>query len=405
MSRRYVSNRRHVPDDIKPYNHWVLWGVDGQGRKRPLAPWIRGDLYPAKWGQDAPKRPETDWETAHRYWRNREAYSAPNGIDVDDILPAPLLLHDPIDPPLMQVDFDDVRDPDTGEVTDEVHDIVETLGGYCEISQSGEGLHVFVRAELPGGLGKFIAPLADKGEIELYDHGRAVGATWNQVEESPTEVPNCQDKVENIIKSYETAAQRRRRTGASRGKEARETDVDNKHSNNTTNSRSQYFDIDIRNVADTGYFRRYREEAPSNNWEGPHPEHGPINSDPSDCTNFGVVPRDNIWHCFAHDSGGRAIELAAILCPHTDIRCDDVPRKSARKGWLRDRPKDLLRTCVWLRDQGVVSEDERPPYDALVAVAEVADLHIRDEEEGILGEANAEIAGAVFSDIDADQIN
>jgi hypothetical protein len=329
-------------------------------------------------------------------------------MDVDGIMPAPLLLHDPLDPPLMQVDFDDVRDPDSGEVSAEVAALVDRLGGYCEISQSGEGLHVFVRAELPGRLGKFIADLADVGEIELYDHGRAVGATWDHVDGTPTDVPAAQETVGAIISEYEDANQRKRRLSPADHKSDSPTDLEltSDHQPDDGDSDiSPYFRVDIRDVADTGDFARYREKAPGSDWDGPHPGHGPQSSDKDDCTNFGAVPKDNVWYCFLHDSGGRAIELAAVLCPETDINCRDVPGQgSSVGGWLRDQPVKLLQTCLWLRQQGAVSADSRPPYDALLAVADIADLHIRDETAGILGERNAEIARAVYDELTLDDL-
>jgi hypothetical protein len=400
----YESNRRHIPDDLKPYDHWVLWGVDGKGRKRPLAPWVRGDLYPVKWGSEAPERPETSFETAMEHYRRRECYSTPDGIDSSEVKPAPLLLHEPLDPPLMQVDFDDVRDPETGTVTAETADIVSRLDAYTEISQSGEGLHVFVRAELPGGLGKFIAPLIGEGDIELYDHGRAVGATWEQVSETPDAVPERQQIVDEIVSDYETSSQRERRLGTkpdipNRGQPETKFNSDDPAGGDDENNRSPYFDIPIRSVADTGWFQRHGDGI-----EGPHPGHGPIHSDPDKCTNFGVDHTHDCWFCFAHDSGGRAIELAAVLSDHTDVDCPDVPDKAASESWLTNQPKTLLRTCIELRDQGVVEEGARPPYAALLAVAEHEDLHIRDAEAGVLGEANAKIAEKIYFGLELEDL-
>jgi len=400
----YESDRRYIPESLKEHDHWVLWGLDEQGRKRPLAPWLRGDLYPVKWGDDAPERPETDWETAYRCWQHRDSYSAPDGMTAGDVLPAPLLLHDPLDPPLMQVDFDDVRDPETGVVSDEVAGLVDRLDGFCEISQSGTGLHVFVRASLPGSLGKFIQSLADIGDIELYDHGRCVGATWDHVTGTSTAVPERDSVVSEIISEYETPDQRARRIGGRSdhtgpGNGDTDTSPLTTHSGTSGSSDiSPYFDVDVRDIADTGYFSSHRRDAPGDEWEGPHPGHGPQHSDPDECTNFGVVPSDNVWYCFAHGSGGRGIELAAVLCPHTDIRCDNVPERNPG-GWLRDQPIALLRTCLWLRAEGVVGADAKPPYDALLATADVVDLYISDEQAGIIGEANKEIIRAVYDEL------
>jgi len=88
-----------------------------------------------------------------------------------------------------------------------------------------------------------------------------------------------------------------------------------------------------------------------------------------------------------------------VLCDETDIDCDDVLENAAQKGWLRGQPQELLKTCLWMREQGVVDDEARPPYDALVATAELVELHMRDAEEGILGEANAEIAEDVYHEL------
>ncbi len=396
------SSQQRIPDaaGLRDPDHWVLWGTDGKGRKRPLAPWVRGDLYPVQWGSDAPTRPETDYDTAMTYWRNRETYSAPDGITADGVLPAPLLLHDPPEPPLMLVDLDDVRDPDTGHISDEAADIVDELDAYAEVSTSGSGLHLFVRAALPGGLGKFIADLDGIGHIELYDHGRAVGATWQHLDGTPTTVPERQDTVEALIAAYEDSSQRQRRITdpdpqpPSAGTEpAPSPDV----GRDTDNDRSvsPYYQIDTARLANTGAFARHGDGG-----EGPHPEHGPIKSRPENCTNFGI--EGDGWFCFAHDSGGAGLELAAVLCPDTDISCSDVPKRAASDHWLSEhRPSEMLRTCLWLRDQRGVADDADPPYAVLEAAADHAGLHT-GRTDG-LG-AHKDVARTIFDELDAGEV-
>jgi len=397
-----TSSQQRIPEaaGLRGPDHWVLWGTDGKGRKRPLAPWVRGDLYPVQWGSDAPTRPETDYDTAMTYWRNRETYSAPDGIAVGEVLPAPLLLHDPPEPPLMLVDLDDVRDPDTDHISDEAADIVGQLDAYAEVSTSGSGLHLFVRAALPGGLGKFIADLDDIGHIELYDHGRAVGATWQHVDGTPTTVPERQDTVETLIAAYEDSSQRRRRIT---GPDEQPPDAAPETTTTATvggdgdggRSVSPYYQIDTARLANTGYFARHGDGS-----EGPHPEHGPMKSRAENCTNFGV--EGDGWYCFAHDSGGAGLELAAVLCPDTDIRCADVPESAASDHWLSEqRPAEMLRTCLWLRDQGSVADDADPPYTALEAAAEHADLHT-GRTDG-LG-AHKDVARTIFDALDAGEV-
>jgi Uncharacterized conserved protein len=215
---RAESSQRQIPAALKQWDHWMIWGKDEKGRKLLFAPWQRDDLYPVAWGTDAETRPETDFETARRYWKHRQCYDMPDGIGANLGLmqPAPLLLHEPpMEPPLMLVDFDDVRDPETGAVTDEVADILDRLNAFVEISQSGAGLHAYVYANLPGDLGKFIEPLQDGGDIELYDHARAIGATWEHVDSTPDTVPDAQDVIDDLVATYESRATRRRRLNPS----------------------------------------------------------------------------------------------------------------------------------------------------------------------------------------------
>ncbi len=401
------SSQRQIPAALKQWDHWMIWGKDEKGRKLLFAPWQRDDLYPVAWGADAETRPETDFETARRYWKHRQCYDMPDGIGANLGLmqPAPLLLHEPpMEPPLMLVDFDDVRDPETGAVTDEVADILDRLNAFVEISQSGAGLHAYVYANLPGDLGKFIEPLQDGGDIELYDHARAIGATWEHVDSTPDTVPDAQDVIDDLVATYESRATRRRRlnpSGFAPGSGPDHADFDTVGSDSglvdSGGDRSPYFDINITKVANTGYFRRYGDET-----AGPHPQHGPISSAPENCTNFNIEPTHNGWYCFAHEAGGRAIELAAVLCPQTDLECKDLPRNAARHSWLRtQKPVELARAAIWLRANGVIGDDADPPLAVLAVLADRADLHT-GRSDGL--DAHTRVVKTIFKHLEPGDI-
>jgi len=132
------------------------------------------------------------------------AWPFPDGEDLPEAVhPAVLLPHDPPDPPLSFVDFDDVRDPETGEVSDEVATLVDALDGYTEVSQSGTGLHVYVRGRLPEGVGAFATALCQRGALEIYDHARFTGGTWRHVAGTPLDsVPEATDVLAAIVSRY-----------------------------------------------------------------------------------------------------------------------------------------------------------------------------------------------------------
>src|SRR5262249_52799698 len=81
---------------------------------------------------------------------------------------------------LVMIDLDDCRDPTTGEADAWALKIVYELGSFTEISTSGTGLKVFVRAQKPGNLCR--TKLPGGGEIEIYDHARFNAMTGDRFE-------------------------------------------------------------------------------------------------------------------------------------------------------------------------------------------------------------------------------
>lgn len=68
--------------------------------------------------------------------------------------------------PFCGVDLDLCRDPATGELSEMARSVVEELQGYSEVSVTGTGVHVIVRASLGchGGM--------KSKHVEVYDRGR-----------------------------------------------------------------------------------------------------------------------------------------------------------------------------------------------------------------------------------------
>jgi putative DNA primase/helicase len=73
--------------------------------------------------------------------------------------------------PFCGVDLDSCRDPGSREVTQDARAIVEELRGYAEVSVTGTGVHIIVRASL-GDLGG-----KKKGFLEVYDRARYFAVT------------------------------------------------------------------------------------------------------------------------------------------------------------------------------------------------------------------------------------
>jgi len=407
---RAVVDEYRPPEDLTEFDIWVLWD---EREKVPLAPWATGDMYRAGWGDGVvadeesrmEERPETDFETAKMFAEItpaelHQSYAFPRDDEGNPDIPATitptiLLPHYPPDPPIMQVDFDDVRDPETGAISAEVAELIRRFDAFTEVSTSGEGLHIFIRASLPGQLGKFIGDLETEGHIELYDHGRFVGATWKHVRGTPLDVPERQELVNEVVERYEDEDQKRRRT-----REVEERDVESVvasiRGDKSSGDYNPYYDIDIRDVADRGDFAAYRRSAPGDEWTGPHPGHGPQSSDPDKCTNFGLDVANNTWYCFLDGTGGGPLHLIAVL--EGIVSCKGVDE-------LHNDREKLLKACIAARDKYSSGlEDEDPPYKALVGVAEKAGLAMADSSSGKLGRHCWKLSRTVYDNLSAGDV-
>jgi len=85
--------------------------------------------------------------------------------------------------PYAGIDFDHCRDPQTGEIDPVTLKRIELLDSYSEISVSGKGVHVIVKASLSGGGCR-------NGNVEIYDNGRFFVVTGDTLVNFPSTV-NC----------------------------------------------------------------------------------------------------------------------------------------------------------------------------------------------------------------------
>lgn len=408
QTHRVESDCYHIPEPLKAYDVWVVWSPEVG--KTARAPWQEGHMYPAEWAASKPDDPRTTYNQASAtatlpLSELDDRYPFPPDAEPETVEPTILIPPAHTDNDLLFVDFDDVVKPD-GTVPAEVWEIVDRLGGYTEISRSGNGLHVWVRGSLPDGYGKVIEPLDNIGQIEMYDRGRMTGCTWRHVAGTPKNaVPERGDTVADLVAVYET------KDCPSCGGWTRAADLDadspecadcgepfatatgdaEVRANETAtrdnwdpDSENPYYQLDTADVADTGAFSNYRTDSRNpahDSWQGPHPEHGATSTEKRDrdSTNFVVDRTDGVWHCFAHDSGGGALSLIAVLEGHVSCR---------NAGEIHNDRETLLKTCLSARDDYATDLDgETPPYAALVAVAELADLPMKDAEQNILGSA------------------
>ena len=151
----------NIPDELKSLSNWVCWKAypdpnSHSGIKKvPINPYTGGRAMsnnPQTW---------SDYETAVRTSVNYDGIgfmfssSGYFGIDLDDCC-------------------SDVDGYLKGDRNNVVAEFIDTMQTYVEISQSGNGIHLICRSNLPEGARR-------KGKIEMYDSGRYFIMTGKQI--------------------------------------------------------------------------------------------------------------------------------------------------------------------------------------------------------------------------------
>jgi putative DNA primase/helicase len=162
----------HIPGELRQRDQWVTWRFeerDGKRTKPPLRP--NGDGYasaddPATWGT---------FDEAQATVEAGRAQGIGYVFAADD--------------PYCGVDLDDCRNG-TG-LTSNAAGIVLHLDSYTEWSPSGTGVHILLRAALPGTRRR-------KGHVEMYDRARYFCVTGDHMRGCPATIEERQTKLDQL---------------------------------------------------------------------------------------------------------------------------------------------------------------------------------------------------------------
>lgn len=98
------------------------------------------------------------------------------------------------DDPLVGIDLDDCRDPDTETPSTWAADVLDTLDSYTEVSPSGTGYLVIVRGDRPEGRNR-------AGDLEVYDRSRFFTVTGDHVSTTPATVAARSDALATLVET------------------------------------------------------------------------------------------------------------------------------------------------------------------------------------------------------------
>ncbi|TKX68263.1 MULTISPECIES: hypothetical protein [Halorubrum] len=345
--------------------NWVVWSTTD---KRPLAPWL-GHLNPCRWNGnlDENERPERAFEVAKNWAGHPGTRDITHQGELGDLGIAYILPFES-DASILMVDFDNVRQSDTGEVHPIVVDLLSRLSSYAEISGSGQGIHVFVRANIPDWYpgSTFSAELDTETwvdgkvpKIEMYDRARVCLTTGQHLTETPPKAARRQKIVDELIREYdqsidtiEDICDLEERQAKPRGSTVQQ------------GNQSPYFDVDSVDVLQRSGAQLRQQ---GSGYRCAHPVHGSRNGN-----NLGV--EGEVWYCHRHNVGGNSLMLVAVL--EGFITCDRAGTNSLSE--LED--EEFARLCLLARDW--YGFDGKPPARAIRGTALAYDL-ISDPESQI----------------------
>ena len=211
MSEPMIDEPEAIPETLRERDQWVCWREeerDGKPTKIPVTPGAGG------FASATESETWASFEAALDYTETEHADGIGFVFTDDD--------------PIVGVDLDDCRDPETDDVDDAALDIIERLDSYTEVSPSGTGYHVLITGALPEGRNR-------RGSVELYDTARFFTVTGDHVERTPTRVARRQDALTAIHREYvqdterDTASESEQRDGTdarSPTTDAADVDVD-----------------------------------------------------------------------------------------------------------------------------------------------------------------------------------
>jgi hypothetical protein len=172
---------KSVPEALVQRDKWVCWRYD-EGKKPP---------YDPEAGEKRdPYNPETwsDFESALNAYRHGEYDGIGFVLTADD--------------PFTGFDFDDCRNRETGEIQQEIEEIIGRLDSYTETSPSETGLHTLAIGDKPDRFG------SKSGDgIEVYDSDQYFTVTGKHLEGTPETIKERQDTLLRICETYLKQAQ------------------------------------------------------------------------------------------------------------------------------------------------------------------------------------------------------
>jgi len=182
-----------IPAELRARPQWVAWQWERREEK-----WTKVPVN-ARTGSRAESDNPTTWtdfDTARNY-----AATHTNIAGIGYVFGA--------DDPYTGLDFDNCRDPVTGELDAWAAAALAGLDSYAEVSPSGTGIKAFVTATLPAhGIRRKRPDDLPGGMVEMYDRSRFFTVTGHHVRDTPASIHDAQEAVDALYARLTSAKPR-----------------------------------------------------------------------------------------------------------------------------------------------------------------------------------------------------
>lgn len=169
-----ILQQTFIPNELIQHNQWVLWKLENINGKHTKVPYQINGYKANSTDSDT----WTSYETALNIYKNSNQYNGLGFVLTES-------------DPYTVIDLDDCIE--NGKIKPEAKTIIDTLDSYTEISQSGKGLHIFIKGKKPGNRSK-----NSKKGIEIYDKKRFIVMTGNHLEGTSTKIFEQQEMLNYI---------------------------------------------------------------------------------------------------------------------------------------------------------------------------------------------------------------
>lgn len=182
----YNTFANSIPEGLKDKSQWVLWKYENvAGRKTKIPYSVSGKradtTEPATWASFEDVYNKYQAETVSGYGKVYNGLGFVFTADND----------------IMGIDWDHVKDPETGEWDPDIIEEIKSLNSYAEISPSGTGAHCICIGEIPGERRR-------KGNLEMYETERYFTVTGYHIPGTSSEIHPAQKAINRIYQRIET---------------------------------------------------------------------------------------------------------------------------------------------------------------------------------------------------------